>query len=134
MADNTSKHPGGRPTEYKEEYCEKVIEYMTQGDSKTAVAARLGIAKDTLYEWAKIHKEFSDAIKEGLSLSQLFWEDLGKELVLQGQGNATAWIFNMKNRFREEWSDTVKQELTGKDGGPIPILGGITQKESEKEI
>lgn len=107
-------HAGGRPSEYKQEYCEKVIEYMTQGDSKVAVAAKLGIARDTLYQWAKEHKEFSDTIKRGLDLSQVWWEDLGKELVLQGQGNATAWIFNMKNRFRDDWADLTKTDITSK--------------------
>ena len=33
--------------------------------------------------------------------------------------SATAYIFQMKNRFAEDWRDTVKQEITGADGGPI---------------
>jgi len=111
----------GRPSKYKPELCNDVLEYMRQGDSKIAVAAKLDISRDTLYEWAKEHKEFSDTIKRGVELSQAWWEDLGKELVLAGQGNATAWIYNMKCRFREDWADLTKQEITGKDGSELNI-------------
>jgi hypothetical protein len=115
------KHPGGAPSKYNPSMCEDVLEYMKQGDSKIAVAAKLNISRDTLYEWAKEHKEFSDTIKRGVDLSQAFWEDLGKELVLAGQGNATAWIYNMKCRFREDWADLTKTDITS---GGKPIMGG----------
>ena len=63
-----------RPTKYKREYCENVIALMREGDSIAVVASHLGIAKSTLYEWMKVHEEFSDAIKEGVYLSQAWWE------------------------------------------------------------
>lgn len=116
-------HPGGRPTKYSSDMCEKVIEYMSQGDSKTAVAAKLDISKETLYEWVNTIPEFSYALKKGMNLCQQWWEDLGKEVILQGQGNAAVWIFNMKNRFRDDWSDITRTELTGPQGEPIGIIG-----------
>ena len=37
---------------------------------------------------------------------QVFWEREGLKLTTgESEGNATAWIFNMKNRFPEEWKD-----------------------------
>ena len=106
----------GRPTKYKSEYCDLVIEKMSQGYSKEAVAGFIGIAKDTLYNWIKAHKEFSDAIKRGEMLSQVFWEELGLVGTTEGKNfNATAWIFNMKNRFN--WRD--KQDITS-DDKPLP--------------
>jgi len=116
------KAPVGRPTKYDPEICEDVLEYMRQGDSKVAVAAKIGISRETLYDWARTHKDFSDTIKRGVELSQAWWEDLGKELVLAGQGNATAWIYNMKCRFRDDWADVTKQEITGKDGEQLVIV------------
>lgn len=102
----------GRPPKYSPEICEDVLEYMRQGDSKIGVAAKLDISRETLYAWAKEHKEFSDTIKRGVDLAQAYWEDLGKELVLARQGNATAWIYNMKCRFREDWADLTKTDIT----------------------
>ena len=80
----------------------------------------LGVTKQTIYNWADEIPEFFDALKEGEEQSRLFWENLG----IQGASgseefNATAWIFNMKNRFKDEWRD--RQEHTGEDGGPIVV-------------
>jgi hypothetical protein len=33
--------------------------------------------------------------------------------------NSTAFIFQVKNRFREDYRDVQRAEVTGKDGGPI---------------
>jgi len=101
------KNKGGRPSAYKPEYCEKAIEVLKRGFSKDAVAGHIGVTKKTLYNWMKTHKEFLHAIKEGEEYSRMFWEELGIEMVTAGQGNATVWIFNMKNRFG--WRD--KKEL-----------------------
>lgn len=109
--------PAGRPTKYKPEMCQQVIDFMAQGYSKEATAAQIGIAKDTLYEWVKKHTEFSDAIKEGEDKSRLWWEKIGMAgMVGKVPGfNATTWIFNMKNRHN--WAD--KSEVSGKDGAPM---------------
>ena len=107
-----------RPTKYNPDYCDKAIEVMKRGFSKEAVAGHLDITKKTLYNWMGKHKEFLHAIKKGEEYSRVFWEELGIEMVTAGQGNATAWIFNMKNRF--DWKD--KSEFTGKDDQPIFAL------------
>ena len=60
-------------------------------------------------------------LKEAMRQHLLKWESIGVDGVtgeIQGF-NATAWIFNMKNRFRADWNDTVKNEHMGQDGGPI---------------
>ena len=109
-----------RPTKYKKEYCDTAIEVQKRGFSKEAVAGHLDISKDTLYRWIKKYKEFSDAIKRGQEYCRIFWEELGIEMVTAGQGNSTAWIFNMKNRFG--WKDKSETELTGKDGAPLGVV------------
>ena len=74
---------------------------MSKGFSKDVVAAKLGISRDTLYEWAKTHDDFSDSIKRGEAKSLYFWEKIGMDGMLgKIKGfNATVWIFVMKNRF-----------------------------------
>lgn len=67
--------PAGRPTEYKEEYISKVDEYLElhqDTDLLTKVKVRLptiegfarfiDVNKTSLYEWEKIHDEFSNAL------------------------------------------------------------------------
>ncbi len=67
----------GRPTEYREEMLEKIQDYINgckdtliNGQKHVniptieGVSLYLGINKDTLYQWCKIHKEFSDLIDD----------------------------------------------------------------------
>lgn len=107
-------HPGGRPTKYDPKFCEELIEHMKEGLSFESFAAKCDCCKDTLYEWANVHEEFSDAKKIGSEHCRIFWEKLGTMGASGGLNNfnATAWIFNMKNRFRSEWNDTQKVEQT----------------------
>ena len=83
---------------------------LSQGYSKEATAGALGISKATLYDWIERHLDFSDAIKEGESLSQRWWEDRGREACAEGSFNATVWVMTMKNRFA--WTDRVEQTHT----------------------
>jgi len=113
---------GGRPTDYRPEYCERVIEYGKEGMSKAEMCLNLDINRSTMTLWEEVHPEFSAAIKEAIYYSQAWWEMRGRKATFNSEGfNATSYIFNMKNRFKEDWSDTSKQELTGKDGGPLGV-------------
>lgn len=105
------KGPGGRPTLYREEYCDKAVELMTKGYSKEAVAGALGVSKQCLYEWIEKHQEFGDAIKKGETASQLFWEGLGIQGIILGKSETFAqgaWAFNMKARFK--WAEIQRIE------------------------
>ena len=115
------KSNAGRPTKYKPEMCKKVIEFGKQGMSKCAIGVRLDISHDTFCRWQKENTKFSEAVKEAMRHSQAWWEEKGREATFGGVDgfNATSYIFNMKNRFRDEWNDTVKAEVTGKDGDAI---------------
>lgn len=112
----------GRPTLYDESYCDRVIEYGKQGKSLTWIAAELDVHKDTIYEWVKIYPEFSDALTRAKQLSQKWWEDAGQQNLLSPQGqtfNNATWAKNMSCRFRDDWTDTTKNEHTGANGGAI---------------
>lgn len=80
---------------------------MSEGYSKQALAGKLGISRDTLYEWGKAHKEFSDTIKAGEAQSLMYWEQVGIDGMMgKIKGFRPAvWIFVMKNRFG--WRDNV---------------------------
>lgn len=145
MSDKNNK--GGRPTEYKPEYCDVVIEKMAKGWSKTACAGFIGISRQTLYDWEKANAEFLDAIQIGESLSRVFWEGLSishftgipsdaelkywdelcqrypdpedRPELRAKEFSAHNWKFNMMNRFPDEWRDRKDVSLTGADGGPV---------------
>lgn len=110
--------PAGRPSSYDPSYCKDVISMMSEGMSKTEIAARLGIHWDTFHEWQKKHPEFSDAVKTGDKLSEAWWEEQGRIALRDKDFNATLWYMNMKNRHG--WRD--KQEHTGPDGAALTVV------------
>lgn len=132
MAD---EKPFGRPTLYKPEYCEQLIEHMSQGLSFEAFGGVLRVSKQTLYDWEKANKDFLDAKQIGLECSRFFWENLGKKHIINKSDsefqcgsksrslNASVWIFNMKNRFG--WRDKQPGEAD-------VVVNNITEKSREE--
>jgi len=107
-----------RPTKYKKEYCKLLEKHLTDGLSFESFGGVVFVNRDTLYEWCKRHKEFSDTKSRFINASRLWWERLGQHGAagkLPGF-NAASWIFNMKNRFG--WTD--RQEVTH-EGSEIKI-------------
>lgn len=117
-----TKSKGGRPSKYRPDMCETVIEMGKQGASKAQIASELGIHIDTIYDWDadESKPEFSEALKLAMTHSQAWWENLGRDGISQGQRfNATAFIFQMKNRFSEHYKDRTEHEHSGPGGGPV---------------
>lgn len=107
--------PAGRPTKYDPAMCEMVIALGADGITLAGMADALDVSRDTVNEWRKEHPEFSAAIKRGLEKAQAWWEEEGRKATFgKTDGfNATSYIFQMKNRFRDEWNDTTKTEHSG---------------------
>lgn len=104
----------GRKTKYEERYCEMVIEHRAKGFSFESFAGVIGVNRDTLYEWCKVHKAFSDAKKIGHEKCLLFWENKGIMGVDNAKNfSAPTWIFTMKNRFSDQWKDKTESEISG---------------------
>lgn len=99
----------GRPSLYKPEYCEMLLEHMEQGFSLESFAGKLRVSRETLYEWMRVHADFSDTVKIAKGLSQYKWEELGREMMMgRAPGSVPSlYMFNMKNRFG--WADQPKE-------------------------
>lgn len=112
----------GRPTDYRPEYCQQLIEHMASGLSYESFAGVIEVSRQTIYDWEKVHEPFLDAKKIGAERNLLYWEKTGQdglwdetEYDEKGRAsfkkslNSTVWIFNMKNRHR--WKDKQEIEL-----------------------
>lgn len=115
------KRKVGRPSKYNPKMCETVVECGRQGMSKCEMALELDIAYSNFDRWQNEIPEFQEALKDAVRHSQAWWERNGRLATFGAVDgfNATSYIFNMKNRFRADWNDTVKNELSGPDGGAI---------------
>ena len=129
------RRPVGRPTKYKSEYCDLLIKVMKKGFSFEAVAGHIGISKDTLYDWAKTIPEFSDAKRIGLQYSQLFWEKIAVDHLIENPKgdkiNSSVWIFNMKNRFN--WTDKKEIEMGDKTRKQFNVAYDVREDETNAD-
>lgn len=137
MAKKKSKDPAkmGRPTKYEPAYCERLVEHMSEGGGKASFAAKIGVDRDTVKEWANVHADFSAAVKRGEAALELWFEELFKRMAagqltrvakknkdgsleyVPANGNAAAAIFMAQNMT--SWRNRKAIELTGDGGGPV---------------
>jgi hypothetical protein len=118
------KHAGGRPTLYRREMCDRLVNAMAGGLTAEAAAARIGISARSLFYWQQQHPEFLQAIQEGRQRSQLWWEERALAMANGESGNTQIVVLGLRNRSRAAtgWNnDTVKLEHTGPEGGPVEV-------------
>jgi hypothetical protein len=122
------KNPVGRPTEYDPSYCEKVIELGRLGKSFEQMSAQLNVSYRTLCNWRDEHEEFFHALEDAQALSQSWWEEQAQSYMIEHKDgerlNASLWSRSMAARFPKNYSDRVKQEISGPNG--VPLKSGFT--------
>ena len=120
-----------------------LIEHFKQGYSFAAFGGIIGVSEDTLHQWVKKYKDFSESKRIGITASLYRWEKIGLAASL-GKivgFNASTWIFNMKNRFG--WRDkieidnnindtTVENEKVKAMSKQISIFLGMTDGDEEE--
>jgi hypothetical protein len=117
------KHPGGRPTKYTPEMCNLVMECGREGGTVAEMAAACDVSIQTLYEWSKVHPEFSESFTRGQELAEATWSKHVREGLKKtpSEFQGAANLKYMAQRFQERWSERQKIEHTGENGGPLVI-------------
>ena len=123
--------PGGRPTKYKTEFCDRAFDFALVGMTDDEIAGALKIDRATLYRWKNAQPELCDAIKRGrdrydnevveTALRQRaagydYQEEVmtreGPSVITKRfHGSDTAAIFWLKNRQPERWRDRVETDI-----------------------
>lgn len=101
----------GRPTKYKPEYCEMLIDHMKEGLSFACFGALVHASLSMIQDWEKAYPEFRVAKGIGESYGRAFWEKMGRAGALgQIKGFVPqVYVFTMKNRFN--WSDRTDLKI-----------------------
>lgn len=103
-------------TKYNPSHCITVTQMGQDGKSDTQMAAAIGVPKRVMYGWAKSgkHPEFKYALELALTYAQSVWEDVGQKgsKGMLKDFSAPAWTFNMKNRYRSDYKDTIDTNVT----------------------
>lgn len=124
--------PAGRPTDYKPEYCELIIELGRKGMSVVEMASEIGVARNTIETlWTAKHPEFQEAFTQAREASQSWWESMGRTNLIMppqsGTFQASVWSRSMAARFPNDWREKSETALTGPNGKPLEITQ-ITRK------
>lgn len=123
----------GRPTKYKPEYCDLVVEMLSEGASLTEFRAAVGgISRETMSNWKQANPEFLDALNKADALGQAYWEKrLRTDLMFDNKINSPLVKLYFANRFN--WHDKQQTDVTSSDGSMQPTVVQIVAADDESE-
>lgn len=114
---NSEKKPIGRPrttvNDLPADWKQIIMDCGQEGGSAVEMRCLLGIGESAWGTLLEDSEDFRGTVKAAQALCEVWWERRGRDMATGGDGNATVWIFNMKNRFG--WRD--KQEVDHTTGG-----------------
>lgn len=137
------KNPGGRPTDFKKEYCEQAEKLCKLGATDKELADFFGVTEQTVNNWKNSQPKFFESIKAGKTMAdanvadRLYQRAMGFEhdseeikVVSDGRGEGSsvervpvrkiyppdtvAAIFWLKNRQKDKWRDKAEVDHTTK--------------------
>lgn len=147
----------GRPTKYQAAYANQAYKLCLLGSTDEELADFFEVHVDTIYEWKKVYKTFSDAIKKGKQVAdsqvadKLFkratgyshaavkiFNDNGAPLTIpyveHYPPDTAAAIFWLKNRQKDKWRDKHETDITtkGESIKALPAASNYTDEELEQ--
>lgn len=117
-----AKRPVGRPSKYKPEYCDRIVEMAKEtGAGPAEYASEFDIDRTTLYDWAAAHEDFSTALSRAKIHEQAWWERAGRNGMYLEKFNALVWKTSVQARFRHDYTERTQTELSGPNGAPVQV-------------
>jgi hypothetical protein len=123
----------GRPTTYKPEYCDLMIQMLSEGASFTEFRAAIGgVTRQTLSNWRDANPEFLDAYTKAEAIGQAYWEKrLRTEIMFDNKANAALVKLYFANRFN--WHDKQQTDHTSSDGTLKPTVIELVAANESKD-
>ena len=109
----------GQPTIYREKMLPVLLDMASKGASVVEVCAKIGISKETHYQWLNkdseyFNKDYSDVALRAKELCEAWWIAYGRENLKEIGGkriNSNIYALHMMNRFG--WGKNQKTEHSG---------------------
>lgn len=127
------KNPVGPPSKYKPEFCEQLVEHMSEGYSFESFGALIRVGRDTLYRWTREIEDFKEAkqVAEAMALKYFetaikassMDETIDDQKILREKFdpkkiNVTTMQWFVKSRFHYVYSE---KNVTVVEGGEKPV-------------
>lgn len=122
----TGKGGPGARTKLTTELQETVCELLRAGNYLHIATSQAGISPATHHEWIRKGEEGTQPYADYKDAVTRAWEAAEVRNVTliqrhaQGDWRAAAWY--LERSRRENWGKTVRNEITGPDGGPVEIV------------
>jgi len=99
-----------------------ILELYKEGASDVEIKGliyqwRGSFSNDLWDRWIEEEPEFSETIKTGRILSEVWWHKQGRTSLKDKEFNYTGWYMQMKNRFG--WADRVNSDVNIKQEQPL---------------
>jgi hypothetical protein len=115
----------GRPTNYRPEYCQRVVDLGDQGYSLAMIIADIGAgSRETIDNWKKAHPEFLDSMTRARDLALAWWERKGLENAGNRDFNSNLYRIIMMARFGQDGyrEKQVIETVQGASGVDVSLL------------
>jgi hypothetical protein len=116
------KNKKGRPTKYKQEFCDTVISVGEAGGWLSEMAEACDVHRSTMDEWAANYPDFSEALMRAKQKAQAWFERMGREGLVMDKFNSSLWQKQMSARHRDEYSEKQQVDHTSSDGSMTPVF------------
>ena len=133
-------NPVGRPRttvdDLPQDWEQIIMDCGQEGGSAVEMRCLLALGESAWGTLLEDSDEFRRTVKSGQDLCQVWWERQGRKMTTGADGNATVWIFNMKNRF--SWHDKQQVDHTSSDASMTPkdhgaaVLAALRAKHDPK--
>lgn len=120
-ANKPAKRPVGRPSKYRPEYCDEIIDLGKDGKSIAQIAAHFDVDKASVFRWAEESEDFRTALARAKAHSQKWWEDQAQKNLSDRNFNAQLWLKSVASRFRDDYTERTQTELSGPNGAPVRV-------------
>jgi len=137
------KNKGGRPKitaeSMNKNWQKDLLKAGAKGKSQTWVRAKVfktPVSNDLWNRWVEEEPYFRETLNEAMSLSQVYWEDLSQDNA-SGENkaaNSNSIMFNMTNRFKENWKHRQTVEQRTEHGLDVNDLDKLAETLSEYGI
>lgn len=104
--------PAGRPTKYKPEYCERMIELASEGKLPMDWCIEFDVTYQSIHDWRKKHPEFAEAYEKAKQLTEACERDkmTGAESMLEF--NKSKFMLSAYHRRSEVQKVEAKTETS----------------------
>lgn len=104
--------PAGQPTKYREEYCERVIELAKKGYTHVQIAADLGVAERTIYQWKDDNHKFSQTLMRAKTISKARFMKIAMSNLDNRNFNTNLLKLILSHNYKEDTSKIRKLTST----------------------